>query len=133
MKQYKESNPEFKTIGEHYSDIIDELWDLSDIEKQINQNSADQKLFTGDPRKQFEYIGDLGTMNVVKIEDLRSALNQLREIVEEGQGGSIFKLNGIMNVKSQFIRFLELYTECEITDITSKTEKDQTTIYYSLK
>ena len=64
------------------------------------------KLFSGDPRKQFTYIGNLGMENMIKIEDLRSALNQFREIVEEGEGGSIFKLTGQMNVKSHFIRFM---------------------------
>ena len=134
VRKYKESDPRFKTIGEYYSEVIQEFWDLSDIEEKINKDSDEKvKLFSGDPRKQFTYFGNLGMANMIEIVDLRSALNQFREIVEEGEGSSIFKLTGEVNIKSHFVRFMELYTQCEVTDVTSKEEGDETIIYYTLK
>ena len=32
----QEKNPEFKTIGDYYSELMDMLWDLSDMEKYLN-------------------------------------------------------------------------------------------------
>ena len=34
----QESNPKFKTIGEFYAEIMDELWDLADLEKYLNEH-----------------------------------------------------------------------------------------------
>ena len=73
------------------------------------------KLFTGDSRKQFTYFG---LENMTEIVDLRSALNQFRLIVEEGEGSSLFTLTGGINKESHFLKFAQIYTKCDI-NITS--------------
>ena len=69
------------------------------------------KLFSGDPLKQFTYFG---LEDMSPIVDMRSCLNQFRLIVEEGEGANLFKLEGKMNKESHFIKFLEIYTMCDI-------------------
>ena len=66
------------------------LWDLSDMEKYFNdKGDKDVKLFSGDPLQQFTYFG---LENMTKIYDLRSCLNEIRTIVEEGEGSNLFTL-----------------------------------------
>ena len=88
------------------------FWKLSDLEEE-NKKSDNPvegiQLFAGDPRKQFTYFG---LENMAEVYDLRSALNQFRLIVEEGEGASLFTLTGEINKKSHFIKFIEIYTNC---------------------
>ena len=87
------NNPKFKTIGEVYGEIIDAFWELNDIEEFYlknyckDENKPEIKLFSGDPRQQFTYFG---LENMAEIYDLRSALNQFRLIVAEGEGANLF-------------------------------------------
>lgn len=52
---------------------------------------------------------------MAEVYDLRSTLNQLRLIVEEGEGSNLFTLTGELNKTSHYIRFIELYTQCDIS------------------
>ena len=92
IKKQSCENPEFKTIGEVYGEIIDTFWELNDIEKfyrekYCKEKQSEIKLFSGDPRQQFTYFG---LENMAEIYDLRSALNQFRLIVSEGEGANLF-------------------------------------------
>ena len=77
----QELNANFKTIGEFYAEIMNELWDLADLETYLNSKGESVQLFSGDPLNQFTYFG---LENMSGIYDLRSCLNQFRLIVEEG-------------------------------------------------
>lgn len=55
VEHEQNTNPDFLTIGECYAGIIDKFWELSDVEKKLDDPNA--KLFTGDSRKQFTYFG----------------------------------------------------------------------------
>ena len=61
---------------------------------------------------------------------MRSCLNQFRLIVEEGQGANLFKLEGQMNKESHFIKFLEIYTMCDINIKTVFGESNKTQIVF---
>lgn len=52
---------------------------------------------------------------MAEIVDLRSALNQFRLIVEEGEGSSLFTLTGDINKESHFIKFIQIYTMCDVS------------------
>ena len=81
----------FLTIGDVYAMIMDELWDLSDLEAFLNKDQAEPvvQLFSGDSSKQFTYFN---LPDMAEIYDLRSALNQIRLIIEEGEGANLFSL-----------------------------------------
>ena len=89
----QEGNPNFLTIGECYSKMIDKLWELSDLETNINKKAGkdEVKLFSGDISQQFTYVF---LENMTHIIDVRTCLDQFRLIVEEGEGSSLFKLTG---------------------------------------
>ena len=90
---------------------MDELWDLSDFENYLKDKGEKVELFSGDPLKQFTYFG---LEDMSPIVDMRSCMNQFRLIVEEGEGANLFKLEGKMNKESHFVKFLEIYTMCNI-------------------
>ena len=48
------------------------------------------------------------------IYDLRGALNQMRLIIEEGEGANLFTLEGDINKDSHFFKFIETYVRGEI-------------------
>lgn len=85
------------------------MWDLYDAEGYLK--SPDAKMFTGDPRKQFTYFN---LPDMAEVYDLRSALNQIRLIVLEGEGASIFTVDGRTNIESHFVRFMKIATACDI-------------------
>lgn len=66
-------------------------------------------LFSGDKRKQFTYflMGDMA-----EVYDLRSALDQFRQIVEEGEGANLYSPHNEGNEHCHFIRFVEIFTGC---------------------
>ena len=61
---------------------------------------------------------------------MRSCLNQFRLIVEEGEGANLFKLEGQMNKESHFVKFLEIYTMCNINIKTVFGESKNTQIVF---
>lgn len=78
-----------------YEKISDYLWALNDMDQK--------RLFSGDNARQFTYMY-LDTMcNVI---DLRTALEQIRLITEEGEGSSMFTVTGKTNKSSHFIKFI---------------------------
>ena len=77
LNQESAFNPKFLTIGEFYHSIIEKMWDIYDQYGQEGQ----KKLFSGDSRKQFT-IFTLPQMH--PIYDFRTAMNQIRIVVEEG-------------------------------------------------
>ena len=114
-----EENRDFRTIGDYYGEVIDMLWDLSDMENNLNAKGEKVKLFSGDPLQQFTYFG---LENMSKVYDLRSCLNELRLIVEEGEGSNLFTLEGDINKESHFLKFIKVYTMCEI-DVKTQYEE----------
>jgi hypothetical protein len=68
-------NPDFHTVGELYAEIISILWDLN------NHESKDSIIFSGNAAMQFTYPQ---LTSMVEIYSLRTALNQIRLIVDEG-------------------------------------------------
>ena len=112
LHEEQTTNTGFLTIGEAYAEIMDKMWELADIENYLRDTEHSVKLFTGDSRRQFTYFG---LENMAEIVDLRSALNQFRLIVEEGEGSSMFTLKGDLNKRSHFIKFVEIYTECNVS------------------
>ena len=113
-----ENNPNFKTIADYYGELMDMLWDLSDMEKYLNSKGEKVKLYSGDPKLQFTYFG---LENMSGIFDLRSTMNQLRLVVEEGEGGNLLTLDGGINKESHFLKFLQIYMMCEV-DVKTKYE-----------
>ena len=97
------------------------LWDLSDMEKYLNQKGEKVKIFSGDSRQQFTYFG---LENMSGVYDLSSCLNQLRLIVEEGEGSNLLTLTGDINKESHFLKFVQIYTMCMV-DIRTKFEDSE--------
>ena len=62
-----------------------------------------------------------------EVVDLRSALNQFRLIVEEGEGSSLFTLKGDLNKRSHFIKFVQIYTMCDV-NISSINDNSENAI-----
>lgn len=91
-----------------YEMITDLMWSLHDLEDP----SKDKKLFSGNPLKQFTYMY---LENMTEVIDIRTALEQIRVICEEGEGSSLFNVLGDINKSSHFIKFLEIYTGCTVT------------------
>jgi hypothetical protein len=98
-------NKDFHTIGELYAEIVSMLWDLDSLEDKKNV------LFSGDAAMQFTYPQ---LTSMVEIYSLRTALNQIRLIVEEGEGARIFDVNNQLKKLSHFLRFIEVYTGCKV-------------------
>jgi hypothetical protein len=96
------------TIGMAYEKITDYLWVLSDMDHT--------KLFNGENSKQFTYMY---LDNMTEVINLRTALEQIRLITEEGEGSSIFTVTGEINKSSHFVKFIEIFTGCDL-DIISK-------------
>ncbi len=69
-----------------YNKIMSYLWALNDLDSE--------SLFNGDKRKQFTYMY---LNDMVEIINLRTALEQIRQIVQEGEGSSIFDVTGAIN------------------------------------
>ena len=88
----------FLTIGDVYAMIMDELWDLSDLEAFLNKDQVEPvvQLFSGDSSKQFTYFN---LPDMAEIYDLRSALNQIRLIIEEGKGANLLTLECYLRAK----------------------------------
>jgi hypothetical protein len=107
---YKDQNPihlassdEFLTIGMAYDKITNYLWELNDM----NANG----LFNGNNAKQFTYMY-LDSMT--EIINLRTALEQIRLITLEGEGSSMYTVTGETNKTSHFIKFIEIFTGCDL-------------------
>ena len=117
-----EKNPDFRTIADYYGEVMDMFWDLSDMEKFLNSKGENVRLFSGDPQQQFTYFG---LENMSGIYDLRSTLNQLRLVVEEGEGGNLLTLDGGINKESHFLKFIQVYM---MSSIEVKTRHENTKI-----
>ena len=65
---------------------------------------------------------------MTKIFDLRTALEQIRLITEEGDGSNLFNLTGQLNQTSHFIKFLEIYTGCDISIHSEYTKNTQNNV-----
>ena len=129
LKEQLEKYPNtFKTIGQYYSEIIEKFWHLDDLEKYINEMAKKDKrelvkIFTGDQRKQFNYFG-LGEM--IEVYDLKSALDQFRLIVEEGEGVNLYSEADYKNQYCHFVRFIEIYTGCDVHALSEEYGIEQT-------
>jgi hypothetical protein len=102
---------EFMTIGMAYEKITNYLWALNDM------NSVE--LFNGDNAKQFTYMY-LDSMT--EVINLRTALEQIRLITEEGEGSSMFTVTGETNKSSHFIKFIEIFLGCDLKIISRYSE-----------
>ena len=109
---------------------MDLLWDLTDIERYLNSKGEKVKIFSGDSRQQFSYFG-LENMNGVY--DLRSCMDQMRLIVEEGEGASLLTLTGENNKRSHFIKFIEIYSMCSVNITTKYAESELTEIIFQFQ
>ena len=49
-----------------------------------------------------------------EIYSLRTALNQIRLIVDEGEGAQMFNVTAKINKLSHFLKFIQIYTKCKI-------------------
>lgn len=125
LHEEQTTNTGFLTIGEAYAEIMDKMWELADIENYLRDTEHSVTLFTGDPRRQFTYFG---LENMAEIVDLRTALNQFRLIVDEGEGSSMFTLKGDLNKRSHFIKFIEIYTECNVDLSSTNSNSEGATI-----
>lgn len=94
-----------------YEKIMNYLWALNDI----NAN----RLFDGNNAKQFTYMY---LQDMTEIINLRTALEQIRLIVSEGEGSSLFNATGDINRTSHFIKFIEIFTGCDL-QIESRYEE----------
>lgn len=86
-----------------YEKIMNYLWALDDI--------SANKLFDGNNVKQFTYMY---LQDMTEIINLRTALEQIRLIVSEGEGSSLFSATGDINRTSHFIKFIEIFTGCDL-------------------
>lgn len=68
-------------------------------------------LFSGDAANQFTYPQ---LTHMQEIYSLRTALNQIRLIVDEGEGSRIFDVKNNLKKLSHFLKFIEVYTGCEV-------------------
>lgn len=100
------------TIGMAYEKITDYFWALNDIDPV--------KLFSGDNSKQFTYMY---LENMTEVINLRTALEQIRLITEEGEGSSIFTVTGEINKSSHFIKFIEIFTGCDLNVVSKFIEE----------
>ena len=136
LKEQLDKYPDtFKTIGQYYSEIIEKFWHLDDLENYINEMAKKEKrepvkIFTGDQRKQFIYFG-LGQM--VEVYDLKSALDQFRQIVEEGEGANLYSQTDYRNQYCHFVRFIEIYTGCDVTLEVKNMDTSKPEINFLLK
>lgn len=114
------SKGEFLTIGMAYEKIMNLMWALNDI--------SETELFNGNPEKQFTY---LYMDNMTEVINLRTALEQIRIITQEGEGSSLFTTTGDINKTSHFIDFIEIFTGCDLTIFSDyKTEKSKESLNY---
>lgn len=111
-----DSNDKFKTIGMFYEEIIEDLWNLHDL-----YGGDPENLWSGDPRRQFTYFME----GLSQVYDLKTALDQIRLIVEEGEGSHVFDLTGDINKKSHFFKFIEIFTGCRAVSVKSSIPHDQ--------
>jgi hypothetical protein len=93
------------------------LWQISEQE-----DSAHGKvLFSGNPIYQFTYPQ---LENMTEIYSLRTALNQLRLIVEEGEGSRIFTVESCLQNLSHFLKFIEAYVGCTVDEDKTNTRNN---------
>lgn len=98
-----------------YEKIMNYMWKLNDMDKE-------NKLFDGNNTKQFTYMY---LQDMTEIINLRTALEQIRLIVSEGEGSSLFSVTGDINRSSHFIKFIEIFTGCDLK-IESRYEEVRT-------
>ncbi len=60
---------------------------------------------------------------MTEIYSLRTALNQIRLIVEEGEGAQLFDVSSKIKKLSHFMKFIEIYTGCKINE--EKTNRSE--------
>ena len=100
------------------------------MEKYLNSKGEKVKLFSGDPYHQFTYFG---LENMTQIYDLRSCVDQMRLIVEEGEGSNIFSLSGEVNKESHFLKFTQVYAMCSIESKVRYAETELAQVIFELR
>lgn len=113
-----ETNPNFKTIGDYYDELECMFWDMHDMETYLKSKGEKVKLFSGDPQQQFTYFG---LENMTAIYDIRTSMNQMHLVVEEGEGSNLMSLSGEVNKESHFLKFIQVYSMCSI-DVKTRYE-----------
>ncbi len=100
-----------------YSQITQLLWQISEQE----DSQTGKVLFSGNPIYQFTYPQ---LENMTEIYSLRTALNQLRLIVEEGEGSRIFTVENCLQNLSHFLKFIEAYVGCPVNEDKTNTRNN---------
>ena len=65
--------------------------------------------------------------------DLNSTLDQLREIIEEGEGANLYSQSNLKNQYCHFVRFIEIYTGCDVTIDVKNMDTNKPEINFNLK
>ena len=120
MANNDEKERPFRTIGLFYELLTKALWYLNDHETGANI------LFDGNPLKQFTYHY---LENMVEITNLRTALDQIRLITEQGQGSNLYSATGELNKTSHFLKFIEIYTGCDVNISNLYTNNKRYALY----
>ena len=97
--------------------MVDRLWELNDL-----YQGEENRLWNGDARKQFTYFY---LSDMAPIYDFRSAMNQIRLIVEEGEGANVFDLKGKLHKESHFFKFMEIFVGCKIREIKGRAQRQK--------
>jgi hypothetical protein len=61
---------------------------------------------------------------MTEIYSLRTALNQMRLIVEEGEGSRIFTVENKLKKLSHFLKFIEIYVGCQVNEEKTNAKND---------
>lgn len=69
---------------------------------------------------------------MIEVYDLRSALDQFRLIVEEGEGANLFTESDDRNNNCHFIRFVEIYTGCKVKLRVQHPDSNNPSIIFEL-
>lgn len=70
---------------------------------------------------------------MIEVYDLKSALDQFRLIVEEGEGVNLYSEADYKNQYCHFVRFIEIYTGCDVTLEVKNMESNKPEINFNLK
>lgn len=111
IKSEFDKSRKFRSIGMFYGEIMEDLWMYYD-----RYRDEPAKMFKGNIRRQFTYFMD----GLTPIYDIKTALEQLKLIVDEGEGSHVFDMYGDLNKKSHFFKLIELYTGCRVDHIETE-------------
>ena len=60
-------------------------------------------------------------------------MNQMRLVVEEGEGGTLLTLDGGINKESHFLKFIQVYSLCSMEVKTRHEGTEMVQIYFELR